>query len=683
VTIKSVVPGGLSPPGAEVFAAPYSPMGSIIAGTSNTEVTVGVGFSALFILNEFNLGFQPGMRLRAVDAGDLAGLEGVCASYSPTTNELVMLTDLHFGTGEFTDWYITVAGVPGIAGPQGPEGPQGPRGPADGDPGPIGPEGPRGPEGPEGPQGPQGEKGDPGTPWGPPGPEGPEGPQGPPGDVPQPTTELPLRNEPTPVVGVDPGFSPGDHVHPTDDTRAPIDLLDAYLPLGGGTLSGPLFGTTAEFAGAVRALQAMYINKPAGNNTNLLWGQTAGSPRWSVELGNGGAVEGAGNTGSDYVIDRYDNNGVRIPGAAAFTIIRATGAATFSGLTINQQGAGNVINGAGVTNPPILATDGSAKLILNKAVGPWSNNFYGDTNGLTRWVLTLGDLTTEGGANTGSDFVLTSFNDAGVLMPELLRIQRSSGLWTINAPQNYFDIRGAAGPTSQPSIRVCDSAGVPFGTFYGQQSGANKFIGITHATSGLAYYINNSGQFEGPVFYNTGPAAYKTNAGGGDSGLWQLISDDRTKDITGDYTAGLDEILRLNVVTFTFKGNDTPTERLDAPPVSTDGIVDSPPPVLAGQMSAPYPASYNYNHAVEQTPCGGLIAQELEQIFPNMVTRGPGFIDGEPVDDMRHVNYGELTFALINAVKTLAARVEALEARLPDGDHVATHQPPSTRRRGH
>jgi len=86
-------------------------------------------------------------------------------------------------------------GPQGIAGPQGPPGeagPQGPQGPKgdQGDPGPqgiAGPQGPPGETGPQGPKGPKGDQGDPGPqgiagPQGPPGETGPQGPQGPKGD---------------------------------------------------------------------------------------------------------------------------------------------------------------------------------------------------------------------------------------------------------------------------------------------------------------------------------------------------------------------------------------------------------------------------------------------------------------------------------------------------------------------
>lgn len=44
---------------------------------------------------------------------------------------------------------------------------------------------------------------------------------------------------------------------------------------------------------------------------------------------------------------------------------------------------------------------------------------------------------------------------------------------------------------------------------------------------------------------------------------------------------------------------------------------------------------------------------------------GTVYIDGTEVTDLRSFDSGPLVYALINAIKELAARVEALEAKLP------------------
>jgi hypothetical protein len=55
----------------------------------------------------------------------------------------------------------------------------------------------------------------------------------------------------TATPGVSAAWSRGDHVHPTDTSRAAQASLANYLPLAGGSLTGQLNGTAASFNGAV------------------------------------------------------------------------------------------------------------------------------------------------------------------------------------------------------------------------------------------------------------------------------------------------------------------------------------------------------------------------------------------------------------------------------------------------
>ena len=145
--------------------------------------------------------------------------------------------------------------------------------------------------------------------------------------------------------------------------------------------------------------------------------------------------------------------------------------------------------------------------------------------------------------------------------------------------------------------------------------------------------------------------AYK---GGG--GTWTAPSDDRIKTVLGEYDKGLSEVLALRPVTFVYKGNDTPT----ADPSAADP--DTRKPRYRG--SAPFPGSPHFSMAKAGTEFVGFVAQEVEAVFPAMVNAKPGFIDGQAVTDLRTIDVSDLTYALVNAVKTLAARLEILEERL-------------------
>ena len=91
----------------------------------------------------------------------------------------------------------------------------------------------------------------------------------------------------------------------------------------------------------------------------------------------------------------------------------------------------------------------------------------------------------------------------------------------------------------------------------------------------------------------------------------------------GDYDSGLAEVTALNPVRYTFKGND------EAHKIAAD----------SGKEFI------------------GLVAQDAEQFMPEMVTQAEGEIDGAKVHDLRMLDPSALTFALVNCIKELKARI--------------------------
>lgn len=154
--------------------------------------------------------------------------------------------------------------------------------------------------------------------------------------------------------------------------------------------------------------------------------------------------------------------------------------------------------------------------------------------------------------------------------------------------------------------------------------------------------------------------AYKPGGGG-----WIDASDSRIKTVLGTYDSGLDEILALRPIRYTFKGNDTtnlPEHKPEEPVMDEEtGEMITPESRHKDAPTVPYWNSPHNLHAEQGTEFIGLIAQEAEIPMPEMVTQVSAHIDGQPVTDLRNLDTGPLIFALINAVKTLAARVEALE----------------------
>ena len=138
-------------------------------------------------------------------------------------------------------------------------------------------------------------------------------------------------------------------------------------------------------------------------------------------------------------------------------------------------------------------------------------------------------------------------------------------------------------------------------------------------------------------FYCYGSHAYKF----GTTTAWEIVSDARIKDVTGDFTDGLAVALALEPRTFTYN------ELAPEAQVGQEGI--------------------------------GFIAQEIEGVAPYLVNLAPeglgldpqgpvaqaaGKAAREPIPDLRVYDGTVLPLVLLNAIKELAARVEKLEAQL-------------------
>lgn len=211
-----------------------------------------------------------------------------------------------------------------------------------------------------------------------------------------------------------------------------------------------------------------------------------------------------------------------------------------------------------------------------------------------------------------------------------------TGAMQTGTTSGNIQIRSAANPTMQLA---------PGGTLRGQlyfDTQTTNSTTLTDSQSASFFQLNANG------FTISGNAL---KPGGGS---WTATSDARIKTVVGDYDKGLDDILALRPVAYTFKGNDTPSADTSLGRIGS--FEDAP-----YEGAAPFPSSPHYREAVESNEFVGFIAQELEAIFPAMVGSGAGFIDGQAVTDLRTVNVSDLIYALVNAVKTLAARVEVLE----------------------
>lgn len=136
------------------------------------------------------------------------------------------------------------------------------------------------------------------------------------------------------------------------DTKLNTTSGDArYLKLTGGTLSGAL---TLNYVSP-----SIVLNGTASGQDRILFGQTAGKNRWSLQLGNGSA-EGGSNAGSDFFINRYNDAGTYIDGP--LNINRATGNVSVpnSLYVTNTVQGGYVYSTGDMRATGVVWSDGSA-----------------------------------------------------------------------------------------------------------------------------------------------------------------------------------------------------------------------------------------------------------------------------------------------------------------------------------
>jgi len=398
-----------------------------------------------------------------------------------------------------------------------------------------------------------------------------------------------------------------------------------------------------------------------------LVGRTNGKDRWHVDVGDT-LTESGGDVGSDFRVRRYGDDGVYID--TPFHIVRDTGNAIFNHhATVNGTIYINGPAGDGFYLGNAIGLQGASTVIyLDKTATSGQNNLIrGMTNGDNRWQIQLGDSTTEAGNNSGSDFKIGAWSDAGTQVTSL-KINRNNSnayfaselYWSGGLANNFLKAGWLDLRPTVPNHCLLDlrkyQAGLTnqirgfTGNFqrWGMQLGDTVAEGGNNLGSNFRLdSYNDDGTFNSLVMSirrNDNYMTYTGEAAKPGGGAWASTSDERIKNVRGPYTAGLREIVQLDPVRYSYKGNET-----DSKPESSE--------------AAPYPSSPNFRSAKNNREFVGLVAQDTEKVMPELVKKTRSFIDGIEVADLRQIDSTPLIFALINAVKELTARVEQLEAK--------------------
>jgi hypothetical protein len=298
-------------------------------------------------------------------------------------------------------------------------------------------------------------------------------------------------------------------------------LSAGYLPLTGGTLTGPLqVGGNVTLNAPAGAGALVAVNAGPGWGKNLAF-QTAGVNRWVV-YSNNTAENPPNNTGSDFSISRYTDAGALVDNPLAIT--RSSGAVAIGAGGLTVAGPATVSG----PNPTITLSGAST---VNRMI-------YMESNGSLRWIMGA-DAENETGSNAGSNLLIQRFNDSGAMIDNPVVIYRNDGsvrisnpLWTPQA-----NLNAAAGVSKALYFMT---GGSPRWVLYSDgsaESGGNagstlQLTSYTDAGAGLCNVMSitragvvtfNATQpiiHSGPAATNRGMAIYT-----GATCRWQVLGD--------------------------------------------------------------------------------------------------------------------------------------------------------------
>jgi hypothetical protein len=199
---------------------------------------------------------------------------------------------------------------------------------------------------------------------------------------------------------------------------------------------------------------------------------------------------------------------------------------------------------------------------------------------------------------------------------------------------SYIDLVGDTTYSSFGTRLIRGTGGANTATSL-QHRGTGEFQLFAYEAAPLVVYINSGEKVRidssGNVGIGTASPAYQLqlstdSAAKPTTNTWTIASDARLKAVKGEYQKGLAEICQVRPVSYEYNGK-------------AGFIADGKDKV-------------------------SILAQELMQVFPECVDTFKGKLEEDgPEIDLYNYNGHAITFALINAIKELKAKIDILEAR--------------------
>lgn len=374
----------------------------------------------------------------------------------------------------------------------------------------------------------------------------------------------------------------------------------AYLPLTGGTLTGALSGTSANFSSTVRP--ASNLGSDLGTSSFRwaeMWGYTlnlnGGSTiqsRLTLARGSDDSSQNALYGWNSIIVQRTS-----VPLSVAqtdFSIIQQGSDGSRTPFYISS--GGNV--GIGTSSPQSLLQVGNFSnnsiLTLAADASSVSSIYFGDGTGaaLYRGFVEYAHETDTMRIGTSSTERMRITSGGNVL------------IGTTSNPSNYkFVVSSNAWVPHYVAFGINDD-----GRYIGQGniiSGAFQSYDLTivnYATSARVVIANGSNG----VVLNNGATS------------WSAFSDERLKNVNGSIENAVEKLLSIRAVKYSWKTDETNKENL------------------------------------------GLIAQDVEKVFPQVVDESKSFSE---TDDTKYLSlrYTELIPVLVKAIQELKLEIEELK----------------------
>jgi hypothetical protein len=309
-------------------------------------------------------------------------------------------------------------------------------------------------------------------------------------------------------------------------------VLDAALQISGVDLSATFAGPVYLARDPVEPMEAVTLEYLEAHGAgvpevpdNQTYGRTEGA--WNLVVpAAGGTFTGPTNLSAGGAVTSgallFAGNAVcsvptvaqlQIGDGSAGQVPTADGNGNLTWTTPTTGGpylplSGGTVTGSLTVNQ-VLTVQGSNSLVLNAPNGQ-QRAILGQTSTLTRWQLMLGDGTSEGLNNTGSNFSLTAYATAGGFLGNWLTIARADGSTTFNG--SGVTIAGGLAVNGLLAVNSVGNLYVPGGSpgqvlstnGSGILSWANQSGGIPDAPSNGTQYGRQSGAWT-PISVSGGP----------------------------------------------------------------------------------------------------------------------------------------------------------------------------------